>query len=156
MLVEKYLRTRRVTALNIADRRATCRKHHKKVTFSMEFDVITGFRTGCTIMDQAILINERFLKKIPGGRSNLNGDAGLVKRFLQIVLAVWMLLITAKMRVALHGTGCMKGVMKPVCRVFNKAEQFLEPVTDQHMARLKPSGVVRSPVVCHGQILSRI
>ncbi len=68
----------------------------------MEFDVITGFRAGCPIMDQAILINERFLKKIPGGRSNLNGDAGLVERFLQIVLAVWMLLITAKMRVALH------------------------------------------------------
>ena len=33
----------------------------------MEFDVITGFRAGCPIMDQAILINERFLKKIPGG-----------------------------------------------------------------------------------------
>lgn|GEM_PF-2597488 len=102
MLVEKYLRARRVTALNIADRRATCRKHHKKVTFSMEFDVIAGFRTGCSIMDQPILINKRFLKKIPGGRRNLNGDAGTVKRFLQIILAVWMLLVIAKMRVTLH------------------------------------------------------
>ena len=53
-------------------------------------------------MDEPILINERFLKKIPGGRSNLNDDAGIVKRFLQIILAVWMLLVTTKMRVALH------------------------------------------------------
>ena len=37
-----------------------------------------------------------------------------------------------------------------------QAEQILEPVTDQHMARLKPSGVVRSPIVRHRQILSRI
>ena len=49
-----------------------------------------------------MFISERFLEKIPGGRSNLNGDAGTVKRLLQIVLSVWMLLVTAKMCVALR------------------------------------------------------
>ena len=53
-------------------------------------------------MDQPIFINERFLKKIPGGRRNLKGDTGIVKRFLQIVFAVWILLVTAKMRVTLR------------------------------------------------------
>ena len=102
VLIQNYLRPRSVTALNIADRRATCRKHHKEVTFSRDFDVIPGFRTGYSIMDEPILINERFLKKIPGGRSNLKGDAGTVKCRLQIVLAVWMLLVTAKMCVTLR------------------------------------------------------
>ena len=88
--------------MNIADRRATCRKHHKEVTLCIELDVVTGFRTGCSIMDQPSLINERSLKKIPGGRSNLNGDAGTVKCLLQVVLAVWMLLVTAKIFVTLH------------------------------------------------------
>ena len=70
--------------------------------FRIELDVVTGCRTGCSIMNQPILINERFLKKIPGGRSNLNGDAGTVECLLQIVLAVWMLMVTAKMFVTLH------------------------------------------------------
>ena len=60
-----------------------------------------------------------------------------------------MLMVTAKMFVTLHGTGCMKGVVKSVCSVFNEAEKIREPVTYQHMARLKSSGVVRSPIVCH-------
>jgi len=47
-------------------------------------------------MDQPILVNERFLKKIPWRRSNLKGDAGILKRFVQIIFAVWILLVTSK------------------------------------------------------------
>ena len=53
-------------------------------------------------MNQPTLGNERFLKKIPGGRSNLNGDAGTVKRLLQIAFAIWMLLVTAEVLVTVH------------------------------------------------------